>query len=273
MPRTITTYDMAGDTAPTIDWHFALSPDERIGARVRPRSSSMRSASLVLILLFAGGWGLQQVPADWREEGLSLARDLFERATAASPPVQNETAEPSLPSPAPALAEHTVEAAPGATAGLAAEPLGPPVPAAIAADAPPAGAAKEPDAGVAAPSTKDEAAPPMPLAAVTADPADPVQKRALAAGLHPALSPAVLRRLTKADFRNAASAITRALARPAGEKPLVWPRDAKTGAATFEVHFVAAADPQCRRYVVTVTLDRWSTTVPPMEKCAATPRG
>ena len=35
----------------------------------------------------------------------------------------------------------------------------------------------------------------------------------------------------------------------------------------FEVRFVPGAAEDCRRYVVTVTKDRWSTTAPPMEKC------
>jgi len=49
----------------------------------------------------------------------------------------------------------------------------------------------------------------------------------------------------------------------------VWPRQRKPELALFEVRFVPGAAPHCRRYVVTVTKDGWSTTAPPMEKCDA----
>jgi len=49
----------------------------------------------------------------------------------------------------------------------------------------------------------------------------------------------------------------------------VWPRQRTPELALFQVHFVPGAAPHCRRYVVTVTKDRWSTTAAPMEKCGS----
>jgi hypothetical protein len=53
----------------------------------------------------------------------------------------------------------------------------------------------------------------------------------------------------------------------------VWPKQRKPELALFRVHFVPGAAPTCRRYVVTVTKDGWSTTAPPMEKCGASSGG
>jgi surface antigen len=113
-----------------------------------------------------------------------------------------------------------------------------------------------------------------PLPPVVVDQADPYQKRAVAVGLHPDLSRAVLAKLSKDDYRNAATAIKRAFAEPPGAAAFVWPREVKGKLAQFEVRFVASASPECRRYVVSVIKDRWSTTAPAMEKCGAdVPKG
>ena len=110
---------------------------------------------------------------------------------------------------------------------------------------------------------------PAPLLPPAADPGDPYQKRALDAGLHPDLSQAVLSRLSDADYKNASTAISTALAETPDNGVLVWPKKAAAKRALFEVHFVRGAGSDCRRYVVTVTLERWSTTAPAMEKCGA----
>ena len=79
----------------------------------------------------------------------------------------------------------------------------------------------------------------------------------------------VLERLSPADFRNAGVAVKTALAQTSDDAVVVWPKQRKGQQALFEVHFVAGAAPDCRRYVVTVTKDRWLTTALPMEKCGA----
>ena len=106
-----------------------------------------------------------------------------------------------------------------------------------------------------------------PLPPPAFDPADPYQKRAVAVGLHPDLSRALLKRMTDTDYRNAGIAIKTALADTSGTEVFVYPPKQKPKLALFEVHFVHGAASTCRRYVVTVTKDRWSTTARPMEKC------
>jgi hypothetical protein len=104
-----------------------------------------------------------------------------------------------------------------------------------------------------------------------ADPADPYQVRAAAVGLHPGLSRALLARLSPADYRNAGIAIQTAMAETPDSAVFVWPRQRRPELALFQVRFVAGAAPDCRRYVVTVAKDGWSTTAPPMEKCGPQP--
>ncbi len=96
---------------------------------------------------------------------------------------------------------------------------------------------------------------------------DPYRKRAEAVGLHPDLSRVLLARLTTVDYRNAAFAIQKAITTVPDDADFTWPRSRKSGTAVFNVHFVQGAGHDCRRYVVTVTKDRWSTTASPMEKC------
>ena len=71
------------------------------------------------------------------------------------------------------------------------------------------------------------------------------------------------------DYRNAEIAIQTAVAKTADDAVFVWPRQRKPELALFRVRFVPGAAPECRRYVVTVTKDGWSTTAPPMEKCGS----
>ncbi|MBS0252666.1 MAG: hypothetical protein JSR78_16545 [Proteobacteria bacterium] len=110
------------------------------------------------------------------------------------------------------------------------------------------------------PHVSDAYAPPQPSN-------DPLRKRAEAAGLHPDLSRAVLARLTSTDYRNAAYAIGKAIKTVPNNGEFIWPQKRKAGTAVFTVHFVQGAGRDCRRYVVTVTKDRWTSTALPMEKC------
>ena len=115
----------------------------------------------------------------------------------------------------------------------------------------------------------DKAPSVAPLSPPKADLTDPYQRRASAVGLHPDLSRALLARLSPADFRNAGVAIETAVAKTPDAGTFVWPRQRRPELALFQVHFVPGAAPDCRRYVVTVTKDRWSTTALPMERCGA----
>jgi hypothetical protein len=104
-------------------------------------------------------------------------------------------------------------------------------------------------------------------ASKVADESDPFRKRASAVGLHPDLSRVLLGRLSPTDYRNAGFAIRTALAKTPDDGVFVWPRQRKPELALFRVRFVPGAATDCRRYVVTIVKDRWSTTALPMEKC------
>lgn len=119
----------------------------------------------------------------------------------------------------------------------------------------------------AAPDQTDDASPPAPLPPPKVDPADRYQVKALAAGLNPNLSRALLARLSADDYRNAGRAVQAALATASNDEVVLMPKERKAKLAQFEVHFVRSAAPECRRYIVKVAKDGWATTAAPMEKC------
>lgn len=230
----------------------------------RERGSSMLSASLVLLVLFGGGWALLNVPDDWLaqlgERVAALTRMLDGR--------NSPTGEGAIAEPAPMGAAEALPPQPQSAEAHAMPTVEPH--ATIAADAP-----VPPDAAPVETASIDEAAPeeeaaPQPLPPPQIDPKDPYQRRAMAAGLHPDLSRTLLARLSAADYRNAAYAVDTAIAKTADGAEFLWPRQRKPQQALFRVHFVkGAAIEGCRRYVVTVAKDGWSTTALPMERCAA----
>ncbi|CAN1722998.1 conserved protein of unknown function [Hyphomicrobium sp. 1Nfss2.1] len=228
----------------------------------RKRGSSMLSASLVLLVLFGGGWAVVNAPGDWLAQVGERAALLMHMLDGR----QSGMAEANLAATAPA---GTAASPPPAESGAA--PMVPTIEphATIAVDAP-----VPPDAAPVETASIDEAAPeeegdPQPLPPPQVDPKDPYQRRAMAAGLHPDLSRALLARLTAADYRNAAYAIDTAIAKTANGAEFVWPRQRKPEQALFRVHFVKGAAVQgCRRYVVTVSKDGWLTTALPMERCS-----
>jgi hypothetical protein len=134
-------------------------------------------------------------------------------------------------------------------------------------------ARSEPDASAARePVNPPAVAPPQALPPAAEEPADPYQVRAQAVGLHPGLSRVLLMRLSAADYHNAGIAIRMALKDTPDRGALVWPRQRTPELAVFRVHFVPGAAPGCRRYVVTITKDGWSTTALPMERCGTEAR-
>jgi hypothetical protein len=181
-----------------------------------------------------------------------------------------------LAAPAPRAAEPLPRIEPEEKLAAAEAPTLPPRPVpsakdAVAPSAEPKTATAPLTTGALPPARRSDEAPDGPLRPAIADPSDPYQVRAAAAGLHPELSRALLSRLSAADYRNAGIAIKNAFEAPE-TAVYVWPRQRKPEEALFKVRFVPGAAAGCRRYVVSVTKDGWLTTAPPMEKCGAQPR-
>lgn len=231
-----------------------LFAGDRIGPLPgRSRGKAMRRGLAVMLLAGGSGWAYFGDHADWSE--------WLPAVTSALSPAWNR-APPVPPQSGPTA---------GATQAAASEPAGtvaemPPTD--VAADL--AANAESPAETPAAPEASAETMPAEPLPPPEVDPGDALQKRALAAGLHPGLSRVLLQRLSAADYRNATVAIKTALAETADTEVLSWPREPKPAMALFKVRFVAGAFTGCRRYVVTVTKDGWLTTALPMEKCHLT---
>lgn len=230
-----------------------VSGDRLCAPRKGSGGSTMLSAAIVILTGLGGAWAAKSYPAAW-QAAVSAASSLVEPgrlvlAGVAPPPAP--VAQASEEPPALPAETRDVGAAPGAEAGEAVLPP-PPV-----------------DASEATAEAVPVDGEPAPLPKPAADPSDPNQKRALAAGLHPDLSRSLLSRLTAADYRNARTAIKTALAETPDAGVYAWPREPTAKLALFEVKFVRGAGPECRRYVVTVTKDRWSTTAPAMETCGA----
>lgn len=230
-----------------------MFPGERVGAPLAARGmSTVAKARLMMLFLAAGGAAMaisDRGVLDWltaRISGLTGAQ------------VAEAVPGAAEPRPAEALAAES-QATPSPTA----EP--PPLPEAVIGEsaAPPAQEAAVPY------EAQPEAAAPARLEPPVIDRDDPYQVKALAAGLHPGLSRVLLAKLTAEDYRNAGKAVQTALAATPDDGVLKWPAKPAPGRALFEVHFVPGAVPECRRYVVTVTLGGWSTTALPMERCGA----
>jgi hypothetical protein len=220
------------------------------GERICPPSARSAGNALLRAYVFsfaaiAGVWALLDHDgnlARWTLAATTLAEakfaELSQPTNAPPPSYQVQSAQASAPAVAvqqpPSLmptAAREVADAPGTHANNISEPA--------AAEAAPAASAPE----------------------------DALRKRAEAVGLHPDLSRVLLARLSDIDYRNAATAISKALAETPDDEAFVWPRRRTPQLALFRVHFVEGAAPSCRRYVVTIVKDRWSTTALPMEKC------
>jgi len=250
-------------------------PGEPIGAPPRRRGSSMGRAFLVIVAMAGCGWGLLKTEAMWRPWLTARVGDVMAeiertRSRTVVSPAPGDWATQGTQQPAQldplsttnlALAPEPASGSPVATEEKHATTR-------LSDDA--TAQSVRPgsdfdDASTRAAPTEEAEAAPLPQPKV--DPADPYQKRALAVGLHPELSRVLLSRMSDADYRNAGIAISKAVAEAADTDKFVWPRQRPPKLALFEVHFVAGAAPDCRRYIVTVTMNGWSTTAQPMEKC------
>jgi hypothetical protein len=229
-----------------------LAPGEPISGR-RKSSGRIKRLLKALTLIGAGtAWSLYGDTAALVKTISPLIKHLTPPPAAPAQPTEQLKPDPLKSAEAPAPGAALPELPAAATPDTTATPNTPP----------PAKTADQPAASTAYEETKPE-----PLAPIKSDPANPYHKRATAVGLHPELSRVVLAKLTAADYRNAGVAIETALAQTADDATFTWPSKPKPDQAVFEVHFVAGTSKDCRRYVVTVALDRWLTTAPPMENC------
>lgn len=234
---------------------LAFTSGERLGAPRGGRGTALLRTAIFLAALLGAVWVLVKTDAPVRD-WLSAAASMMEaRAPAPAETDKNASLSGQVEKFA---ATREILAAPGAETGTAVET--------------PTAVVMAPEAVSAEETAQDTPAEPVVVARLPppkADPADPNQKRAIAVGLHPDLSRALLGKLTETDYRNAGVAIRTALAETADTDVFAWPREPTAKLALFEVKFVKGAASDCRRYVVTVTKDRWSTTARAMEKCGA----
>jgi hypothetical protein len=229
-----------------------LSSGERI-CPPRAASGSMLPALLLILVALGGGYALLRHQPNWQYWLSPVGRNV--PGPAAASPKEPALAPANTAAPTDFAAAPPAQLEPAATNEIA--------------DAPgegPKSAASPLTTGALAPAAAPADAP---LPPPKTDPTNPYQKRAVAVGLHPELSQVLLKRLSPTDYRNAGTAIQTAVAKTPDNAVFVWPRQRKPELALFEVRFVPGAAPHCRRYVVTVTKDGWSTTAPPMEKCDA----
>src|SRR5690606_17354907 len=282
--RSTANYSRHGVFDPDEDYAFdELMPGERVCPPPYRSRGAAILRSLVFVLILAGGgwmWLNDRAPWPWwldiatdfsRIEQLLADRDgQFASAAAGvgSPAIEKSGAVPvdkpverlkldgsapaeAIPEMAPTQVEPAIDIvthneAEGSADALEAEEL--------AALPDEEGSAGEPEAARLPPPR--------------VDPDDPYQKRALDVGLHPGLSRVLLERMSPADYRNAGIAIKKALDQ-SNDAVVVWPSRRKPELALFRVRFVPGAAPDCRRYVVTITKDGWTTTALPMENCGS----
>ncbi len=242
-----TAYDTrALDFEPLI---LAVDPAERVGAPLPNRLKARLRGAFLGAVLLAGAWGavsifgLDGLIASGRSlygEAMSRAEEMVARAHQAQPETPVSDAPESAPVPADAVPELTVtrdEAAAPTDGAAATETMG----AAYAEEAAPA-------------ADQDTI---------------PERKRAIEAGLGPDLPNVLLTRLSKADLKNAAYAIRTALSKTPDDASFSWPLKPSRNEALFEIRFVEGAAEGCRRYIVTVTKDRWSSTSAALEACGS----
>lgn len=241
-----------------------LQPGERIGVLPRSRARSLRSRIGLLLMFAAGGWGVWSTQQMWWPlvgEGIAAVTAEIERRATPTPAQETSTASaPPLPASIEPLTTAVVQAVPQAES--VAPVITTPMPATPSegnqANAGVASGAGETDASQSAPE---------PLAEPVIEPGNLYQKRALAIGLHPDLSRVLLSSMSDVDYRNAGTAIRKALAQTIDDEKFTWPLKPSATLASFEVHFVKGSSLDCRRYIVTVKKNGWTTTARPMEKC------
>lgn len=249
---TTSTRSQSRDNVDGTRWH--LTPDDRTGV-LTPRSLIRTTIKRMALLsgLLAAVWTLHDGHLIGQAWSWLNATVLSGPATHPLEIANNNAAITSdQVAPLPSVGPPTPAAAPIPTETSAPAP------------APPAEPESRPISS-SAPVPQSPAEPAAPISVPEAT--DPLQKRALAAGLHPNLSRVLLQQMSDADYRNAALAVTKAIAEAADDTEFIWPRQRKPELAQFKIHFVVGAAPGCRRYVVSVVKGGWLTTALPMERC------
>jgi surface antigen len=240
------------------DHSAVFYPGERIGAPPPNGTLIALKRLMGMTALAAAMWGGWATRDTWLP-ALESARQLVRSAE----PSKSAPPEQVAAAPAPPLSSgKDVAEVPGS----ATNPLGSPAATATSAKSPVETASTPTDGETSAAEPSNPPAP-SPLPAPEVDVKDRKQKRAAAIGLHPGVSAVLLSSMSDADYRNAAQAIRKALAEAADTEKFIWPSKGNTKLARFQVHFVPSSGPDCRRYVVTVVKNGWTTTAPPMEKC------
>jgi hypothetical protein len=245
----------------TRDPHFGLNvePMDRVGTLPPNRTKARLRAIFVCSVLLGGAWAFSESDPERAESLIASAKSFLGTAVSKVQEIasraQQETASVSTDASSPPV-----------------EPTGSSIP-----FGPSEGLVPEiPEAQTeTVPATSEELAkePVGTTYAETAEPAEdaadksPQRKQAIAAGLGPDLPNVLLTRLSKGDLKNAEYAIRTALAKTADDAKFSWPLKPTKQQALFEVRFVAGAAEGCRRYIVTVTKDRWTSTSAALEKC------
>ena len=261
------------------DWHRShFFPGERIGAQSPGRTRSVARQILSAAVIIAAGWAALETHATWRPWlAVSLIKIRAEVVRAQqSPQPHIATALPTTVAPLGAAKEVAdvtgttsppPQAAPAPIASAPAASIPPPSPAPAPSETNITTSSITPEATSPTATAAPLAEPLAPLPKPDVDPTDPLQKRAADVGLPQRISTVVLASLTDTDYRNAGTAIRKALTDATDTDKFIWPREADKKLGVFQVHFVAGAAATCRRYIVTIVKNGWTTTAPPMEKC------
>jgi hypothetical protein len=229
---------------------FSVDLDERVGAPLPSRRKSGLARLLVATLLVGGYWAV--LTNNLASERLApVVRSLIDTVVAKVQDIASRAGQDRAPAPEAAPAEQAAVLPPMLDVTPAQEETGA------------SAAASEPVSTEALGAAYEEKAEPAEEAADKT----PQRKKAVAAGLSPDLPNVLLSRLSKADFKNAAYAIETALAKTRDDATFSWPPSPSGQQALFEVRFVPGAAQGCRRYIVTVTKDRWTSTSAALEKC------
>ena len=238
---------------------------QRVGAPLPSRLKRRLRRSVLAAALLGAGYAAVHAPEPWRAwaaDKVASVSTIFEvpaKLPSGPPDISKAPlAEQKAAAPQP-LAQNDIADAPAVAA---------PVVVATPTPVPESGPQSGPEGSGEASDSNDAPAVPSALPPPVVNKADPLETRAVSAGLHPGLSRALLTKLTPADYHNAQVAIQTALAETPDAQVFEFPKPRQAGQALFEVHFVPGAPADCRRYVVTVAKDRWLTTALPMEKCA-----
>jgi hypothetical protein len=245
--------DTVYDTRPSFLDGLSVDPSERYGAPVLRHSKSQMAFRFVCAIALTGAWTAFVTSGElvrFAPVAQSAIATVLDKASELAARLDHRQKAP----------ENSIAHA-EAAAGASSDPQGdaralPEIPVVQVA-------APEP-AEVKGADYAENAPPPVDDPAIA-----PQRKKAAAAGLGPDLPNVLLSRLSKVDFQNAAYAIKTALAKTADDAKFSWPLAPSREQALFEVRFVTGAASGCRRYVVTVTKDRWSSNTSAVEKCGS----